>query len=107
ALQGVLRLYNMASAYETDQMIAAIADVSATTGIARVGDSMISGTDVAITFDPDLISPTEAYGFATVLDRFLGAYTTLNTYTRLTVQMAGQPDRLARFAARAGEGVFL
>ncbi len=106
-LRGILKLYNMQSSQEIDQMIDSVSEVVGTQGVARVGDSMVSGLDIHITFDPDLIVPAEAYVFATVLDRFLGAYTTLNTYTRLSAQMSGAPDLLARWSARAGEGVFL
>ena len=103
ALRAILRLYDPGDSRETSQMIDAIVDVTTTPGIARIQAVMVSGVDVTITFDPDQIGDGAAHLFGAVLDRFLGAYVTLNTFTRLTLRLRGRTDDLACFPARSGD----
>ncbi|MFV0334212.1 MAG: type VI secretion system baseplate subunit TssF [Tropicimonas sp.] len=102
-LRNILRLYDPGDSRETAQLIDAIEAVSARPGLTRMQGVLVSGTDVTITFDDQRIDPGQAVVFGSVLDRFLGCYTALNTFTRLTLQMKDRTDALARFAARAGE----
>jgi type VI secretion system protein ImpG len=103
ALRNILRLYDPGDSREVAQMIDGIEAVQATPALTRMGDVMVSGTDVTITFDDQRIDRDQAVVFGTALDRFLGCYTTLNTFTRLTLRMNGRTDALAVFAPRAGE----
>ncbi|MEM9764600.1 MAG: type VI secretion system baseplate subunit TssF, partial [Pseudomonadota bacterium] len=67
------------------------------------GETMLRGTEVVLTFDDEQIEPGQAWLFASVLDRFFGAYTTINSFTRLTLRLKGRAEPLARFAPRAGQ----
>ncbi|WP_299969552.1 type VI secretion system baseplate subunit TssF [uncultured Roseobacter sp.] len=104
ALRAILRLYDPGDSRETAQLIDSIVEVATTPGIARLRSVMVSGIDLVITFDPDRIEESAAYLFGSVLDRFLGSYVTLNSFTRLTLRLSGRTDDLARFAARSGNG---
>ncbi|MFV0491055.1 MAG: type VI secretion system baseplate subunit TssF [Pseudorhodobacter sp.] len=103
ALRNILRLYDTGASRETAQMIDAIEDVRTMPGIAQLGGVMVSGIDVTVLFDSQRIDDGQAVVFGAVLDRFLGCYTTLNTFTRLTLRMKDRTDILASFPARSGE----
>ncbi|RVV98303.1 type VI secretion system baseplate subunit TssF [Mesobaculum littorinae] len=102
ALRAILRLYDPGDSRETTQMIDAILDVSTAPAVTRIASVMVSGIDVTVTFDPDRIDDGTAHLFGSVLDRFLGSYVTLNTFTRLTLRLKARTDTLARFPARSG-----
>ncbi len=107
ALRNILRLYDPGESAETAQMIDAIDDVIAVPGLAKIGGVLVSGTDVRLTFDSHRIDAGLAVLFGSVIDRFLGCYTTVNTFTRLTLRFRDRTDDLARFPARAGEEALL
>jgi type VI secretion system protein ImpG len=103
ALRGILRLYDPGETAETSQMIDAIESVTSTPGLTRINGVLVSGTDVLLTFDSHRIDAGLAVQFGAVIDRFLGCYTTINSFTRLTLRFKDRSDDLARFPARAGE----
>ncbi|MFV0474092.1 MAG: type VI secretion system baseplate subunit TssF [Pikeienuella sp.] len=103
ALRNILRLYDPGDSRETAQMIDAIETVETTPALARLQGVMVSGVDITLTLDDQRIDQGQALVFGAVLDRFLGCYTTLNTFTRLTLRLKDHTDPLARFAPRAGE----
>ncbi|PZO74677.1 MAG: type VI secretion system baseplate subunit TssF [Mesorhizobium amorphae] len=104
ALKEMLRLYVLGDRREPNLQIDAIAGVSAKPAVARVGGGgMVPGTDVTLTFEPAQIERGTAYLFSSVLDRFFGLYTSINSFSRLTVLMRGQDEPVARFPARLAE----
>ncbi|WP_147108232.1 type VI secretion system baseplate subunit TssF [Tateyamaria sp. syn59] len=106
-LREILRLYDPGDGPEFTQMIDAIDSVDSTTGLARIEGVNVTGTDITLTFDDNRISVGQAVVFASVLDRFFGCYTTLNTFTRLHVRLKNRLDTLAHFPARSGEGALI
>jgi len=89
---------------EANLMIDAIVGVGARSTLSRVGSGgMVPGTDVTLTFEPGLIDRGAAYLFASVIDRFLGLYATINSFTRLRAEMRGQDEPVASFPARLAE----
>ncbi|MDO5611859.1 MAG: type VI secretion system baseplate subunit TssF [Paracoccus sp. (in: a-proteobacteria)] len=102
-LRNILRLYDPGDSRETARLIDAIAATDARPGFTRMGQVMLPGTDITLTFDADAIDPATAVFFGAMLDRFLGCYTTLNSFTRLMLKQTGRSDILASFAPRAGE----
>ncbi|MCO6051760.1 type VI secretion system baseplate subunit TssF [Mesorhizobium sp. RP14(2022)] len=104
ALKEMLRLYVLRDRREQNLMIDAIAGLSSRPAMARVsGGGMVPGTDVTLVFDPAQIDRGAAYLFASVLDRFFGLYTSINSFTRMTALMRGQDEPVARFPARIAE----
>ncbi|MDO1583090.1 type VI secretion system baseplate subunit TssF [Rhizobium oryzicola] len=104
ALKDILSLYAFRDSPETRQFAEAIISVDAQPSLARMPQgSMVPGTDITITFDPNVIDDAAAYLFASVLDRFLGLYTSINSFTRLTARMRGKNEPIARWPARAAE----
>ncbi len=102
-LKDILSLYAFRDSPETRQLVDAIANVEARNSHARIGSAMVPGTDVTLEFDPSLIDRPAAYVFAGVLNHFFGLYTSINSFTRLTVTMRGHSEPIARWPARAAD----
>ena len=104
ALKDILALYAFRDAPETKQLVDAIIKVEARASTARLGSGgMVPGTDIRIEFDPAAIDRPSAFLFGSVLDRFCGLYTSVNSFTRLTVAIKGQSKPVAMWRARAAE----
>jgi type VI secretion system protein ImpG len=105
ALREILKLYDFADSDQTRSMIAGLARVDSRRAVARAGggEAVCRGTDVTVTFDPKRFSGSGLFLFANVLERFLGLYCTINSFTRLTAVVDGQPGGLRRWPPRMGE----
>jgi type VI secretion system protein ImpG len=103
-LKDILSLYAFRDAPETKQLIDAIVRVEARSSTARLGGGgMVPGTEIALEFDPASIDRASAFLFGSILDRFCGLYTSVNSFTRLTVSIKGQSTPVATWRARAAE----
>lgn len=104
ALKDILALYSFRDSPETRLFADAIIGVSAEQSLARMPHGgMVPGTDITLTFDPNAIDHAAAYLFGSILDRFFGLYTSINSFTRLTVMMKGVSEPVCRWPARAAE----
>ncbi len=103
ALKDILSLYAFTDSQVTRQLVASITSVEARHSHARIGAAMVPGTDVTLEFDPATIDRPTAFIFGTVLNHFFGLYTSINSFTRLTVTMRGQSEPVARWPARAAD----
>ncbi|BAF88602.1 protein of unknown function [Azorhizobium caulinodans ORS 571] len=111
ALQEILMLYDFRGSPETRLMIEGITDLSARRGTARAprrpgdaawGDAICQGIDLAVEFNPANFSGSSLFLFAMVLDQFFGLHASINSFTRLTATVKGQPGILRTWPARAG-----
>jgi type VI secretion system protein ImpG len=59
--------------------------------------------EVSVTLDEERYVGTGVYLFASVLERFLGLYATLNSFTQLAVRTRQGEGLLKRWPPRAGE----
>jgi len=111
ALREILRLYDFRSAADTQDAIRSILSVRCKPGAARAPaggmDAICHGTEVTIEFDNERFAASGLFLLATVLDRFLGLYTQINAYSRLTATVRGRSGILKRWPARAGDRPFL
>jgi type VI secretion system protein ImpG len=104
ALKEMLRLYVQRDRREINLMIEAIVGIESRQAMARVGGgAMVPGSEIRLVFDPARIDRGAAYLFASVLDRFFALYSSINSYTRLSVVMKGQAEPLVAFPARCSE----
>ncbi len=104
ALKDILALYAFRDSRETRQLADAIVRVEARNSMTRLGSGgMVTGTDIRLEFDPAAIDRPSAYLFGSVLDRFFGLYTSINSFTRLAIAMKGQSKPIAVWPARAAE----
>ena len=105
ALREILRLHDVRDIPETRAALEAIRAVSSTRGTARLPGSgaICRGVDVALELNATRLEGSGAFLFASVLDRFLGLYTSINSFSRLTVWLQGRGEAFRTFPARAGE----
>lgn len=137
ALREILKLYDLQDDRRTRELIDAILKVSIEPEVGRyaapvedrwsAGESgaasppgrkprtvaeasgLCQGMKVSIHIDESNFSDNEGYLLATVLDRFLALYTSINSFTRLVVtsdQRSNQGE-IWKWPARAGEKVLL
>ena len=88
ALREMLRLYLLDDLDDYDQKqrwIQGVIGVSSRRVAARVGGrgGVCQGIEVRLELDEERFTDKAAYLFSSVLDRFLGAWVTINTFTRL------------------------
>jgi type VI secretion system protein ImpG len=109
ALQEILRLYNFSNDPAIRGQIEGIADVQSRSCISRVnsdtGVAFCRGTDVTIDFDEDKYIGTGVFLLASVLQRFLGLYSAVNSFSRLTART--RRGVLKQWAPMAGEQILL
>jgi len=83
--------------------------VSGKSGLSRVtsdtGVAFCRGTDVTIEFDEQQYVGTGVFLLSAVLERFLGLYSAINSFSRLTVKT--RKGVLKRWSPRAGEQILL
>ncbi|MBB4275614.1 type VI secretion system baseplate subunit TssF [Rhizobium mongolense] len=104
ALKDILSLYAFRDSPETKQLVDALVRIHARNSTARLGSGgMVAGTEITLEFDPGAIDRASAFLFGSVLDRFFGLYTSLNSFTRLSIAMKGQSKPIASWPARAAE----
>ncbi|WFS04179.1 type VI secretion system baseplate subunit TssF [Rhizobium tumorigenes] len=104
ALKDILSLYAFRDSPETKQLVDALIRIRAEHSTARLGSGgMVPGTDIALEFDPAAIDRPSAFLFGAVLDRFFSLYTSVNSFTRLTISMKGQSQPIASWPPRAAE----
>jgi type VI secretion system protein ImpG len=111
ALREILRLYDFADSAETRAMIDGLTNVATRRVVGRVGHGRRSGVcrglEVVLTLDEEKFSGGGLFLMATVLERFLGLYVSLNSFTETAVAIRGREEQLHRWPPRAGERVLL
>lgn len=111
ALQKILELYDFSDSPEIKKQIAGIASVNAQKHFTRVisehGVGFARGTRVEIEFDEEQFSGGGAYLFASVLEKFLGLYVSMNSFTQLVARSRQRKEPLEQWPARAGQSVLI
>ena len=107
ALREILRLYDFRDAPETRAMIESVLKIRATRGTARSPDpamgALCRGLDISIEFDEQRASGTGVFLLASVLERFIAHYASINSFTRLTATVEGRAGVLRTWPPRAGD----
>jgi len=113
ALCEILRLYDFAEQRNTQQLAAVnrqwiegIAEVRSRRVTRRIhGDSedgICRGVEVTIDFDEEKYGAS-AFLFASVLERFLGVYASINSFVELVATTGNGSSLIKRWSPRAGE----
>jgi len=107
ALREILRLYDFRDSAVTRQRIAGLVGLRTRRVVRRVGSGVSAGfargLEVELEFDPTQYTGAGVFLFASVLERFLGLYTTVNSFTQTVAKVRQQPGALKRWPARAGD----
>ncbi|NQU23388.1 MAG: type VI secretion system baseplate subunit TssF [Candidatus Nealsonbacteria bacterium] len=110
ALREILRLYDFGNSVETRSMIDGILGVAGRRVVGRTGGAVSGfarGLEVAIHFDEDRFSGGGVFLFASVLERFLGLYCSINSFSKLIATTNRREGKLCQWPPRAGETVLL
>ena len=111
ALREILALYDFADSAQTRATIEGITSVRTRRVVGRsMGEprgGFCRGIEVTILFDEERYSGTGVYLFASVLERFLGLYCSVNSFSRLIATTNKREGELRRWLPRAGESVLL
>jgi type VI secretion system protein ImpG len=106
ALQEILRLYSFSDAEDINKRIAGIVGLKSESSVARVlfksGVAFCRGLDVEVEFDEEQYAGSGVFLLASVLERFFGLYSAVNSYSRLTARTRRR-GVLKRWPARIGE----
>jgi type VI secretion system protein ImpG len=111
ALHEILRLYDFRDAADTRAMIDSLQTLTAVRGTARAPNQdmgvMCRGLDITMTFDEAQTSGAGVFLLASVLERFIAHYASINSFTRLTAVVNGRSGVLRRWPPRAGDQAIL
>jgi type VI secretion system protein ImpG len=111
ALQEVLKLYDFTEDPAIQKQISGIVALSSAPHMRRIvsehGIVFAQGLRVNIEFDEDAFIGTGVFLFATVLERFLGLYTAINSFTQLTANTRQRRGELKPWPPRSGEQILL
>lgn len=107
ALQEILRLYDFQDSPVTRQRIAGLVELRARPVVRRVGrgatGGFARGMEVELELDPTQYTGSGLFLFASVLERFLGLYASVNSFAQTVARVRQQPGELKRWPPRAGE----
>ncbi len=106
-LKEILTLYDFDSSPATRQQIGGIVSVSSRHVARRVGQGLVQGVEVTIVFDEDRFVGSGLYLFASVLERFLGQYVSLNSFVSLVATTVQAKETVKKWPPRNGDRVLL
>jgi len=106
-LKEILRLYDFRNSASTRNMIESLLQLKTRpiTAPIQIDNSVVlcRGTEVEIQLDSMMLTGTSPLLLSSVLERFLGLYCSLNSFTRLIATLSGRDGELKRWPPRAGD----
>jgi type VI secretion system protein ImpG len=111
ALRAILRLYDFHDSAQTRALIDSLLRVTSRPGVARVpgggNGGLCRGLEIQAEFESAPFDSGQGFLFASMIDRFLGLYASINSFTRTTALVRGQTDKVRTWPARAGSRTLL
>lgn len=111
ALQEILELYNHSQASYFSDQIQSIASLKSSPHFSRVASShgivFARGLRIEMELEEERFSGGGAFLFAAVLDRFLGHYVSLNSFSQLIVRSRERRSPLYQCEPRTGNRILL
>ena len=109
ALREILRLYDFMDSAATRRQIAGITHVGARRIFrsmpSPLGASFVRGVEVSLQFDEQQYVGSGAFLLASVLERFLALYTSINSFVQMVATTQQREGALKRWPPRAGEQI--
>ncbi|MEX2530035.1 MAG: type VI secretion system baseplate subunit TssF [Gemmatimonadota bacterium] len=110
-LRELLRLHNFADSHAVDRQIEGIHEVSAAPCYSRIesehGLAFARGHRVEVEFDEEEFAGGGVYLFASVLERFLGRFVSLNSFSVLAARTRQRKELMKEWNPRAGSKALL
>lgn len=111
SLREILRLYDFGDSAQTRSMIDGVLDVRSQRVVGRCSRGSRSGfcrgLEVAVHLDEQRFVGSGVLLFSIILERFLGLYCSINSFSKLVVTTNQREDALWRGAPWAGETILL
>jgi type VI secretion system protein ImpG len=111
ALQEILKLYNFTNSTYSAKQIDGIVNLNSRKHFARVisenGITFVRGTRVDMDFDETQFVGGGVYLFASVLERFLALYVSLNSFSQLVASTKQRKEVMKEWPPRAGQRILL
>ena len=111
AFREILRLHNFGNSLTVDRQIQGILNLSGKPHFTRLssdsGVSFARGTRVEMEFDEEQFAGSGVYTFASVIDRFLGLYTSMNSFSQLVIRTRQRKGVLKQWPARSGQKILM
>jgi len=107
ALREILSLYDFDNSPATRQQINGIVSLSSQHITKRMGQGFCRGVEVTIEFDEDKFVGTGLYLFASILERFLAQYVSVNSFSKLIVKTIQKKEAIKQWPPRNGNRVLL
>jgi type VI secretion system protein ImpG len=107
ALKEILRLYDFTGSLATQQMIDGIVSVTSRHVTKRIDRSFCRGVEVTITFDEDKYVGTGIFLFASILERFLSQYISVNSFSQLVMKTLQREGPVKIWPPRSGDQILI
>jgi type VI secretion system protein ImpG len=111
ALQEILLLYDLQDSSATRKQIVGISKVTSRRVVrqtgSRIGSGFVRGIETTIEFDEEQYVGSGLYLFASVLERFLGLYASINSFNQLVVKTNHREGIMKQWPPRAGDQILL
>ncbi len=111
AFRELLRLHNFAGSVAGEKQIDGIINVKSAPHFARLrsehGITFARGTRVEMDMDEEQFVGTGAYTFASVVEVFLGLYTSMNSFSQLVVRTRQRKRILKQWPPRSGQRILI
>lgn len=110
ALQEILKLYDFADSAVNRQQIAGIIGLKARRVLRPVGSAQsgfVRGLEVSVEFDEQQFIGSGIFLLASVLERFLGLYASINSFAQTIASSRQREAVVKRWPPRAGEQIVL
>ncbi|HSB36847.1 MAG TPA: type VI secretion system baseplate subunit TssF, partial [Thermoanaerobaculia bacterium] len=110
ALREILRLYDFADSSATRQQIAGITRLSSRRVVRSLSDihpGFVRGLEVSLELDEQNFVGSGIFLFASVLERFLALYASVNSFSQLLVSVKQREGVLKRWPPRSGDQIVL
>jgi type VI secretion system protein ImpG len=111
AFQQILRLYNFTKSPANERLIAGIRSLRSERRFARLvsdeGIAFARGFAIDMEFDEEQFVGSGAFLFASVLERFLANYASLNSFTQFTARSVQRKEPIKQWPPRAGQKILV
>jgi len=107
AVRELLKLYDFDDSPATRQQISGIVSLKSGYVTKRIGQSFCRGLQVTIEFDEDKYVGSGLYLFASVLERFLAQYVSINSFSQMAAKTLQRKEPIHVWPPRNGNRVLL
>ena len=111
AMQEILRLHNTSDSPASENHVGSITKMKSGPGFSLVQSAYglipARGTSVEMEFDEQQFAGGGLYLFASILDKFLGGYASMNSFAQLTARSTLRKEVVGKWPPRAGTQALL